>query len=140
MDRVSDDEIREFLLLGIENANPRYTIPIRILSSHLNQAYQEVDRLRIRLEAKAGGYEYDDSLRPLEIGDVLHGYCGGNFGRDSYNCKIVEQIGPGYVLARQEFGEWPEMATGSGIADRLREYRTDFSACEHGRNQHTADS
>ena len=38
---------------------------------------------------------------PLEVGDVLCGHCDGEFGRDSYGDKIVEAIGPDWVVARE---------------------------------------
>lgn len=34
------------------------------------------------------------------VGDVIHGFCGGHFGRDSYSCKKVEHIGPDYIVFR----------------------------------------
>ena len=39
-------------------------------------------------------------VRPLRIGDVLHGFCGGAFGRDSYADKRVEAIGTDWVVVR----------------------------------------
>lgn len=41
---------------------------------------------------------------PLEVGDVLHGYCEGYFGRDSHFEKLVVAIGGDWVVAR-EHGE-----------------------------------
>lgn len=38
---------------------------------------------------------------PLEVGDVLYGYCEGAFGRDSYGDKTVEAVGPDWVVARE---------------------------------------
>ena len=43
-------------------------------------------------------------LRPLRIGDVLYGYCGGWFGRDSYAPKRVEAIGVDWVVVRGDDG------------------------------------
>lgn len=37
---------------------------------------------------------------PLRVGDVLYGYCGGHFGRDSYEDKRVEAIGADWVVVR----------------------------------------
>jgi len=39
---------------------------------------------------------------PLRVGDKLYGYCGGEFGRDSYNTKTVEAIGADWVVARED--------------------------------------
>lgn len=41
-------------------------------------------------------------LRP---GQVLYGYCGGHFGRDSYDDKRVEAIGADWVVVREENGQ-----------------------------------
>lgn len=38
--------------------------------------------------------------RGLAVGDVLHGFCGGIFGRDSDACKRVEAFGADWVIAR----------------------------------------
>lgn len=46
----------------------------------------------------------------LRIGDVLHedergdGFCGGYFGRDSYDTKRVEYIAADWVVVRNESG------------------------------------
>lgn len=45
-----------------------------------------------------------DTTVPLRVGDVLDGFCGGVFGRDSYEDKRVEAIGTDWVVARH--GEW----------------------------------
>lgn len=37
----------------------------------------------------------------IQIGTVLYGYCGGYFGRDSYDEKRVEGIGVDWVVARE---------------------------------------
>jgi hypothetical protein len=46
---------------------------------------------------------------PLRIGDVLGNdeegaYCGGLFGRDSYEAKRVEAVGADWVVVRDERG------------------------------------
>ena len=49
-------------------------------------------------------------LRPIQIGDELHGYCGGYFGRDGFAC-----------------------ATGPGILRELAQYRKpNPDSCEWG--------
>ena len=37
----------------------------------------------------------------LRVGDLLYGFCGGSFGRDSYSNKRVEAIGSDWVVARE---------------------------------------
>ncbi len=36
----------------------------------------------------------------FEIGDEVHGFCGGYFGRDDYYCKKVEARGYDYIVFR----------------------------------------
>lgn len=43
-------------------------------------------------------------VKPLRVGDMLYGYCGGYFGRDGYYDKRVEAIGSDWVVARAEDG------------------------------------
>ncbi len=58
------------------------------------------------------------SQRP-EPGDTLYGFCGGYFGRDSYDDKIVVAVGRDWVVARENgrpvFANVPP--------ERLAEYR-----------------
>lgn len=37
----------------------------------------------------------------LRVGDILEGFCGGWFGRDSHGNKRVEAIGADWVVARE---------------------------------------
>jgi hypothetical protein len=45
-----------------------------------------------------------DQPVPLRVGDILYGFCGGYFGRDSYKDKRVEAIGADWVVARSDNG------------------------------------
>ena len=46
-------------------------------------------------------------MKPLRVGDVLEGFCGGAFGRDCYEDKRVEAIGTDWVVVRTEdSGVW----------------------------------
>ncbi len=51
--------------------------------------------------------------KTLRVGDLLYGFCGGAFGRDSYDDKRVEAIGTDWVVARRpvDTGE-PEFCAG----------------------------
>ena len=40
----------------------------------------------------------------LAVGAVLHGFCGGHFGRDSYRDKRIEAVGADWVVARETSG------------------------------------
>lgn len=67
-------------------------------------------------------------LTPLRVGDILYGFCGGFFGRDSYDDKRIEAVGSDWVVARQEngtpvFGRLPS-STDQSIDEWLEEYRT----------------
>lgn len=44
------------------------------------------------------------SPAPLSVGDVIHGYAEGAFGRDSYNCRRVEAVGPDWIVTRSCLG------------------------------------
>lgn len=37
----------------------------------------------------------------LKVGDTIYGFCNGHFGRDSYGEKVVEGIGPDWVIVRE---------------------------------------
>lgn len=57
---------------------------------------------------------------PLAVGDVLVGFCGGAFGRDSFGHKVVEAIGKDWVVAREDSGQAVFCSTGP---ESLVEYR-----------------
>ena len=46
----------------------------------------------------------------LRVGTLLHGYCGGAFGRDSYMLKRVEALGADWIIVRAELGGLPQFA------------------------------
>lgn len=52
--------------------------------------------------------------RPLTVGDVIHGFAGGAFGRDHYDCVRIEAVGPDWIVARDpdEPERWPSFAVG----------------------------
>ncbi len=41
---------------------------------------------------------------PLMVGQMLYGFCGGEFGRDSYLDKRVEAVGFDWVVVREDNG------------------------------------
>jgi len=41
---------------------------------------------------------------PFRVGDVIHGFAFGAFGRDSYECRRVEHVGPDYIVTRNGRG------------------------------------
>ncbi len=58
----------------------------------------------------------------IRVGSVLHGYCGGAFGRDSYNCKRVEAIGADWIVVRYIKQSESDAACGPNILGTLEEY------------------
>ena len=62
-------------------------------------------------------------MSQLMVGQMLYGYCGGHFGRDSYEDKRIEAVGADWVVARQENGE-VVFAEGEGAHEVLFEYTT----------------
>ncbi|MFJ2110633.1 hypothetical protein ACIOEX_01670 [Streptomyces sp. NPDC087850] len=52
---------------------------------------------------------------PIAVGDVIHGFAYGAFGRDHYHCVRVEAIGPDWIVARDPGNEResPSFAAGA---------------------------
>lgn len=40
------------------------------------------------------------NARPLAVGDVIHGFAHGAFGRDHYHCVRIEAVGADWIVAR----------------------------------------
>ncbi|MEU6342192.1 hypothetical protein ABZ883_14770 [Streptomyces sp. NPDC046977] len=64
--------------------------------------------------------------RPLAVGDVIHGFARGIFGRDHYHCVRVEAVGPDWIVARggSDSEDHPSFATGRrslGMAIQTRD-------------------
>lgn len=71
-------------------------------------------------------------MAKVKVGSVLHGFCGGAFGRDSYDHKRVEAMGKGWLVARNERGV-PEFY--SGKKKRLEAYlKPNENDCDGGCN------
>jgi len=43
----------------------------------------------------------DEGSGVMFVGKLLYGYCGGYFGRDSYDVKRIEAIGADWVVVRE---------------------------------------
>jgi len=66
----------------------------------------------------------DGNIKPLRVGDMLYGFCGGAFGRDDYDDKQVEAVGTDWVVARPT--EWSLVGGPSffhGDPESLCQYR-----------------
>ena len=61
---------------------------------------------------------------PLRVGVTIYGFAGGHFGRDSYNDRVVEDIGHDWVVTRNTLGV-PEFF--HGVPEDLIEYTIDNS-------------
>ncbi|MFJ6540559.1 hypothetical protein ACIQMP_07925 [Streptomyces sp. NPDC091385] len=40
------------------------------------------------------------SRQPLAVGQIIHGFAYGAFGRDHYHCVRIEAVGPDWIIAR----------------------------------------
>lgn len=59
----------------------------------------------------------------IRVGTILYGYCGGYFGRDSYNDKRVEAVGADWVVAREE--DSGHVVLANTTPERLEQYMAD---------------
>ncbi|MFF5085360.1 hypothetical protein ACFY36_50680 [Actinoplanes sp. NPDC000266] len=57
-------------------------------------------------------------------GDIIHGFAGGAFGRDSYACRRVIVAGPDFLVTRNDRGA-VEFCSGNRIP-------TKDEACDRG--------
>jgi len=67
------------------------------------------------------------SGEPLKIGDVIHGFAQGAFGRDHYDCVKIEAAGTDWIVARDADGD-VSFASGERSLRRLILVR-DEGAC-----------
>lgn len=65
----------------------------------------------------------NNTPRPVAVGDVLHGFCGGIFGRDHHDCCTVEAVGRDWVVTRNDRGGI-DFASNTGVLQDLAEHRT----------------
>lgn len=61
----------------------------------------------------------------LKVGDEVHGFAGGAFGRDSYACRKVEAVGPDWIVTRNPRDE-VEFTTYLYFDPEDRRYCEDF--------------
>ncbi|MCX4778136.1 hypothetical protein [Streptomyces sp. NBC_01264] len=67
------------------------------------------------------------TARPLAIGDVIHGFAYGAFGRDHYDCVRIEAVGPDWIVARDHSHPWNEPSFTSG--------RDSLELCQRARDE-----
>jgi hypothetical protein len=58
----------------------------------------------------------------LVVGDVVHGFCQGVFGRDHYTCSVIEALGPDWVVVRDPNGDL-DFAAGHDSLATLAQHR-----------------
>ena len=68
---------------------------------------------------------------PLRVGDIVHGYLCGLFGRDHYDCARVEAIGADWAVLRSLDTEQPITGSGRAIVAELEKARDPAVVDEH---------
>ncbi|MET4670842.1 hypothetical protein [Streptomyces sp. PvR018] len=65
------------------------------------------------------------TARPLAVGDIIHGFAYGAFGRDHYHCVRIEAAGPDWIVARDpdEPHREPSFASGAQSLDLCAQAR-----------------
>lgn len=74
---------------------------------------------------------------PFTVGDDIHGYAGGAFGRDSYQCRFVIAVGNGpvpWIVTQQFDSRQPEFTTSVKTAWDTRD-ATDHCTCYETRDR-----
>ncbi|MFG2617776.1 hypothetical protein ACGFXC_09105 [Streptomyces sp. NPDC048507] len=67
-----------------------------------------------------------DLPRPLAIGDVIHSFAYGVFGRDHYHCVRIEAVGPDWIVARDPDRDdegWPSFTSGRASLELCQQAR-----------------
>lgn len=67
----------------------------------------------------------------LPIGTILYGYCGGAFGRDSYEAKRVEAIGMDWIVVRNKDGD-TRFADDSDVEDSIHAKLAEYTEPQEG--------
>lgn len=69
------------------------------------------------------------SPKPLALGDVIHGFAQGGFGRDHYDCTKIEAAGPDWIVCRAADGGL-SFASGEEDLRFLMRVRDEDAVCE----------
>lgn len=65
------------------------------------------------------------------VGDEIHGFANGVFGRDSYVCRVVEAVGPDWLVTRNKAGEVESISKVD--ADRIEDPQDRFYCSDNCR-------
>lgn len=90
----------------------------RLITRLLNNGFDHLVAAHLSVREDPQG-----SNTQLFRGQVLHGFCGGYFGRDAYECKTVKATGVDWIVVRDTDG-YVWLATGHDIHQDLARYRT----------------
>lgn len=71
----------------------------------------------------------------FKVGQVIHGFAGGYFGRDSYGCRRIEAVGHDWIVTRKitpgsGWGTAVEMVSGSEDLAGVAREGDDRGFCE----------
>lgn len=79
-----------------------------------------------------------EPARPLAVGDVIHGFAYGAFGRDHYDCVRIEAVGPDWIVARDtdEDHRGPSFASGRQALELVQQARDEGHRTSYGEPQH----
>ena len=69
----------------------------------------------------------------FKVGDIVHGFAQGAFGRDSYDCRRVEAIGSDWIVTRNSQGE-AEFTTYQWLDPNDRGFCEDYCPYAEGRD------
>lgn len=71
---------------------------------------------------------------PLAVGDVIHGFAFGVFGRDHYHCVRIEAVGPDWIVVRDPDSEWngPSFACGERALELCQQARDEGHKTPYG--------
>lgn len=72
-----------------------------------------------------------EQRKPLCVGDVIHGFAQGAFGRDHYDCTRIEATGPDWIVARDADGDL-SFASGKDRLLKLMWLRDEDPCIEEG--------
>lgn len=114
---IAEDEIRRYIHthLRIAEASPPDD-PTEVLRQvrhlHLAEPWLPATAIRNRLRDAGLLTQPGEPSCGIKVGDVIHGYAFGIFGRDHYECSRVEAIGSDWVVVRTIEDGIPRFSSG----------------------------
>ncbi|WP_267716674.1 hypothetical protein [Streptomyces sp. CoH17] len=71
--------------------------------------------------------------KPMKVNDIVHGFCGGLFSRDSYECKRLIARGDDWGVFKDHYGNYTLLEK-EELVD-VRKYRDDKECNRHQYNE-----